>query len=247
MRLTEDVCLVGSWQKGLSNDYDCEVYALEAGEEVVLIDAGCGRETERILANLKRDRVDPARVGTVLLTHEHSDHAAGAAVFRERFGARVMCHAAARPLVERGTDHELGLDVARPNGVLPQDFQYRHSPVDRALEDGETVEVGALKVRVIFTPGHSPGSACYLVDTAAGRALFSGDVVFWGGLISLLNYWGCDLNAYRESLKKLAGLKVDLLLPGHHQFTLRDGQRHLDRAIDLSQRLYLPPSPPRFR
>jgi len=247
MRLTDDLYLVGSWQKGLSNDYDCEVYALDAGDEVVLIDAGCGRQTERIVANLQRDGLDPARVGKVLLTHEHSDHACGAAAFRERSGAQVMCHSAARDMVEHGTEQELGLDVARATGVFPEDFQYRHSPVDAALEEGDTVSAGALTFRVLFTPGHSPGSACYLVDTAAGRAFFSGDVVLWGGLIMPLNYWGCDLNAYRHSLRRLAGLGVDLLLPGHHQFTLRNGQRHLDCAVEWSKRLYLPPSPPRFR
>lgn len=247
MRLTDNVYLVGSGQKGLSNDYDCEVYAVDAGEEVVLVDAGSGRETERIVANLEGDGLDPARVAAVLLTHEHSDHACGAVVFRERFGARVMCHTAAAAMVEHGTEEDLGLDVARANRVFPEDFEYRHSPVDRALADGETVQAGGLTFRAIFTPGHSPGSACYLVDTAVGRALFSGDVVFWGGLTMPLNYRGCDLNAYRESLRKLARLEVALLLPGHHQFTLRGGQRHLDRAADLSRRLHLPPSPPRFR
>ena len=61
-----------------------------------------------------------------------------------------------------------------------------------------------------------------------------------------LNYTGCDLAAYRESVARLSGLGVDLLLPGHGQFTLRDGQRHLDRALAFSKRLYLPPGPPRF-
>ena len=135
MRLTEDVFLVGSWQKGLSGGNDCEVYALETGGEVVLVDAGAGREPGRIVANLEQDGLDPHRVSVLLLTHEHSDHACGAAYFRERFGTRVMCHQAARALVERGSEAELGLDVARAEGVFPPDFRYRHCPVDRALAD----------------------------------------------------------------------------------------------------------------
>jgi hydroxyacylglutathione hydrolase len=247
MQLTEDLYLIGSGQKGLSHFLDCDVYAVDAGDEVVLIDAGCGRDTDGLLERLRADGLDPARVRTIFLTHEHSDHACGAATFRERFGARIVCQTAAQPMIERGTDHDLGLDLARPQGVFPADFQYRHCPVGLALGDGESVQVGRLTFRAIATPGHSPGCACYVVDLAAGRALFSGDTVFWGGTVSLLNYSGCDLCAYRESLRKLLGLDADLLLPGHHQFTLRYAQWHLDRAAERMNSIYLPPAPPWIR
>lgn len=247
MRLTEDVYLVGSGQKGLSHRCDCEVYAVDAGEEIVLLDAGAGLAPEVIVANLRADGLEPERISTVLLTHEHGDHAGGAAAFHEQFGATVCCHAAAKPMVEHGDDRELGLDIARAEGVYPEDYVYQHVTVQRALEDGETVEVGRLTFRTIYTPGHSAGSASYLLDVPGGRALFSGDLVFWGGQVLLLNYWGCDPGACRESLRKLARLGVDLLLPGHHQFTLRDGQQHIDRAAAALAGLYFPPGPPRAR
>ena len=60
--------------------------------------------------------------------------------------------------------------------------------------------------------------------------LFSGDVVFYGGMLGLNNAEGCSLADYREDIGKLSKLKIDALLPGHAVFILRNGQKHIDRA-----------------
>ena len=121
-------------------------------------------------------------------------------------------------------------------------------PVDRALHDGDTITVGRYALQVIATPGHSPGSLCFLLETPARRVLFSGDVIQYCpvagevGWISLLNCPGTDLHAYRESVGKLAGLAVDSLLPAHRLFALRQGQRVIDTVIEGFAGLSLPRS-----
>ena len=101
------------------------------------------------------------RVTAVLLTHSHPDHWAEYELVKAATGAPVRCHPAER--------------------ILPAER------IDRPLADGEEIAVGRLAVRVIHTPGHTPGSTCFLVSaeggfaSGGGRYLLSGDTLFPGG------------------------------------------------------------------
>lgn len=75
-----------------------------------------------------------------------------------------------------------------------------------------------MRVRAVFTPGHSAGSTCFVADVDGYRALFTGDTVFAGGLVSLINAPGSDPAAYRADLS------------GHLLFCLTGGQRNVDLA-----------------
>jgi glyoxylase-like metal-dependent hydrolase (beta-lactamase superfamily II) len=102
------------------------------------------------------------------------------------------------PSVREKSSHELGLP--------PSD------PVDIKLKDGDVLEVGTLNIEVIHTPGHTPGSVCYLV----GENLFTGDTLFVGaaGRTDLI---GGSLNTLIKSIeKKLIVLpKHTIVWPGH--------------------------------
>jgi hydroxyacylglutathione hydrolase len=79
-------------------------------------------------------------------------------------------------------DHIMALDELKaklkvPVAVHPQDAVRLPSPPDIELNDGDTVEVGKLKLKVLHTPGHTPGGLCFLT----GRYLISGDTIFPGG------------------------------------------------------------------
>jgi glyoxylase-like metal-dependent hydrolase (beta-lactamase superfamily II) len=91
------------------------------------------------------------KVKAILLTHTHPDHWGDYDLVKKTTGAPVRCHAAER--------------------IMPADKN------DEPVEDGEEIAVGGQKVKAIFTPGHTPGSTCFL----AGNILFSGDVLFPGG------------------------------------------------------------------
>jgi len=92
-------------------------------------------------------------------------------------------------------------------------------------------------------PGHSRGAIAYLVEGRDGRYLFSGDIVFSDGRISLLNCRGSSLADYREHIGRLARLRADALFPGHGAFCLHGGQAHLDRAVTaLHTSIYPPPN-----
>ena len=82
MKLTESIALVGSSRFGLSNPFDCSIYAIDCGDGVVLIDAGVGLEPELVEANMRNDGFDPALVKAVVITHTHADHAGGGRIAR---------------------------------------------------------------------------------------------------------------------------------------------------------------------
>jgi len=90
-------------------------------------------------------------VKAVLITHNHKDHLAGLKEIVDATGAPVQAH---------------GEDAA----ALP-------IPPSSLVNDGDTITVGTITLKVIHTPGHTPGSVCYLV----GNHLFSGDTLFPGG------------------------------------------------------------------
>jgi hydroxyacylglutathione hydrolase len=91
------------------------------------------------------------RVSRIVLTHGHRDHVATLDALKSATGAPVYCHEA--------------------------DRKAHADKIDGTLSDGEEVSLGAGRLRVIHTPGHTPGSICLLT----GRILIAGDTLFPGG------------------------------------------------------------------
>jgi glyoxylase-like metal-dependent hydrolase (beta-lactamase superfamily II) len=242
MKIIPGIYLVGAGMLGLSHPNDSYIYLLDARGELALIDAGVGLEIKRIFANIEEDGFDPAKIKKVILTHTHADHAGGCREMKERLGCTIFVPGNEIDLLEKGTDKELGLIIAKKNGIYSPDYFFPHCSADVAISHGDFISLGDLELRAIHTPGHSPGSTCYFLECRERKILFTGDVVFYEGEIGLLNYWGSNLADYRNYIDRLANLSVDVLLPGHKLFTLREGQQHIDRAISALKKLSVPPT-----
>jgi hydroxyacylglutathione hydrolase len=138
-------------------------------------------------------------VAAVVLTHGHFDHLGAASALVEATGA---------PLAVHRLDADLITD-ARSNGGLGFGFEFEAPPADRLLQDGDTVEAGALVLTVLHTPGHTRGSVCLLVTGIAGGApphLFSGDTLF-ARSVGRTDFPGGDARALSRSIAtKLAVL-----------------------------------------
>jgi hydroxyacylglutathione hydrolase len=129
--------------------------------EIALVDAGNDKEAKAILAELSRRHLGPDAVTTILITHGHPDHTGGVAMFPR---AQVVALDAEKPLVEgrAGAKGPLTrLFPVSPTGIT----------VSRTVADGDTLMLGPHRVRVFAVPGHTQGSAAYLVDDV----LFVGD------------------------------------------------------------------------
>jgi glyoxylase-like metal-dependent hydrolase (beta-lactamase superfamily II) len=135
---------------------------VDAGNgKVALIDAGNDVEGKAVLAELARRQLGPDAVEAIFLTHGHADHFNGVHLFPK---AAVYILAADIPLAE-GREGGHGpltkLFPVKPTGLK----------ITRGLADGETVTVGSRTIRVFAVPGHTAGSAAYLVN----GVLFLGD------------------------------------------------------------------------
>ena len=246
MRLTERVYLVGSGASGfsLTDRLDCHIYLLDGGSELALIDVGTGMGVPEILDNIRGDGFDPARIGHMILTHAHADHAGGAAHMRTALGgpAQVYLHRDCADFLRQGDANAISLNAAKDFGLYPRGYGFEPCPVDVELEEGQHLVVGDLELEVLETPGHCWGHSSLIMRHNGRLYFFGGDLVFFGGRILLQNIYDCDLQAYVASLEKVAHLTVDVFLPGHRSLALKDGQHHIDAAIRPLREGLLPPN-----
>jgi hydroxyacylglutathione hydrolase len=243
MRLIERVHLVGSGSFGfdLTDPFDCHVYLIDGKGELALVDVGAGMGAEAILDNVRREGLDPRRIRRLILTHAHGDHAGGAARMRRLLGEPVVCVSRDRARALREADEgAVSIDVAKRAGIYPPAYTLEPCEVDVELVHGDTLAVGDLSLQVLDTPGHADGHVSLLLEHAGQRSLFAGDVIFFGGKILLQAIHDCRLDAQIRSLRSIRELGVDALLPGHLTLSLRDGQRHIERANEVLDRLLIP-------
>jgi len=237
VQISPHVYLVGSEQFGLSHPLDCNCYLLDGGSELVLIDTGIGLGIEEIWSNIERDGFDPHSLAHIFITHSHNGHWGGAEELRRRTGARIWAHADAAPRMA-DISNDPGIQLNLKFGRYPSGYEPQPCRADVIFEDH--LRAGGLDIRVIHIQGHTKDSVCFLFEDGGKRALATGDTVFYGGKIGLLNLEGSSLDNYRRDIHKLENLGIDMLLPGHGVFTLNRGQRHINRAITKLSDFILP-------
>lgn len=244
MRLTEDVCLVGSGIQGmnLTDPYDCHVYLLDGGDELAIIDIGSGMGVDQIIVNIVKDGYSLENLKYLILTHAHADHAGGAKKFVEKTGVKVIASKIAADYLERGDEKAINLELAKKAGIYPTDYTFEVCAVDQIVEEGSVIKVGKHLLRVIDTPGHCAGHVSFLMDTEAKTYLFAGDLIFYGGKVLVQCINDCNVFDYGNSIKKLENLNVNCLLSGHDMIVLKDGQQHINKAIDKLGSLGMPSS-----
>jgi hydroxyacylglutathione hydrolase len=239
MRVTPWLYLVGSRQFGLSSAYDCHIYALRGSSGVLLIDAGSGLGHDRVLANL-REEFEDLSAGAILLTHKHPDHAAGAAGIAQALGWPVYASQFTRAIVEQGDEERSGLRGAQAHGGYPASMRFEPCPVAGSFGDGDVLQLAGFAIRAIRVRGHSDDSFAFFFEHAGLRVLICGDILFYGGVLGVINTEDSGMQGYRADLGKLAGLNIDVLLPGHGLFTLQNGQQHVDAAIAEAAKGFVP-------
>lgn len=245
MQLTQRVYLVGSGSTGfsLTHDSDCHVYLIDGGTELALVDAGAGPGVTETLTNVRAHGFALEDVHYLFLTHFHADHAGGAAGLRRVLpNLRVLTSQVGADWLRRGDEQAISLDIGKRGGYYAPDYRFEPCPVDVELSDQQSVTMGNLDIKVLDVPGHAKGHIALLMRDTGLTYLFCGDALFFGGRILLQSTWDCDLQEHLRSIQKLIGLGVDVFLPGHGAFSLRNGQRHINAAIGWIERCLVPPS-----
>lgn len=193
-------------------------YVVETSDGLVLIDTGLDDDAARLKAEIAKLGLDWRKLRAIFLTHVHGDHCGGAERLRAETGARIYAGQAEVPILSAGKPREAFFSTFRMPGHSPHP-----TTVDVELRGDEQITIGDITIRVIDAPGHTTGSACYLVKRAGRKILFSGDVIYRLGEKPLGTYsaylaprYRGDAEAYLATLRKLREFPVpDLVLPGH--------------------------------
>ena len=175
------------------------VFDRDSGEGI-LVDPG--DEAERIIDLVKRCGV---RVRGIYLTHAHFDHLLAVRDLRSDLGCGFYLH--------RGDELILKLAPKYAREFIGRVIPPPPDP-DGWIEDGQIIRIGESSCKIIHTPGHTPGSVCYLLEEE--RVVLTGDTLF-AGSIGRADLPGGDLRQLRSSiLDKLLKLPDDYAIyPGH--------------------------------
>ncbi len=151
----------------------------------------------------------------ILLTHGHLDHTGGLPAVMERFGAPVYV-----------PEEDASLVSSPDQGALEwMGYDFKGTDDFSTLRDGDVLTVGSMKVTVLATPGHTPGSSCYLAEAEGGNLLLSGDTLF-ARSVGRTDLPGGDPELLDRSILKLAALPDGLqVLPGHGPETTIGAER----------------------
>lgn len=169
----------------------------ETGEGVIIDPAG---DEDKVAAAVREEGVE---IKYILNTHGHADHVIANTKMKELLGCPTVMHEADDDFFQS----EEGIEMARKDLGLPPP-----GPVDLRVGDGDVIEAGRLKIEVLHTPGHTPGSVCFYVD----GNLFTGDTLFVGA-VGRTDLAGGSLDTLLASIeKKLLGLPPETIVwPGH--------------------------------
>lgn len=190
---------------------NCYIFRQDGGCRCGIVDPGDQGE------QVARWMVDKGLEGSaVLLTHGHFDHILGIPGLREEWpDLPVYCHPA--DLGEGDTTSLFGqrFPTVRSFGNITP------------YQEGDTVEVDGIKLEVLDTPGHTPGS----VTLRAGDVLFTGDTLFAGSM-GRTDFPGGDEGEIMRSLRRLGELEGDYqVLPGHEGRSTLERERQTNYCL----------------
>ena len=172
------------------NSFAANTYLLVSDNKAFVIDPSVSvGAIERLLAQSN------AQLAGILLTHGHFDHTVAVDTLRNKYPVPLMIHSGDAPMLTNGMI----------NGFY--DFygqECTHKPAERLLVGGEIISLGSEDVRIISTPGHSPGSVCLLCTDDNGKQfMITGDTLF-ADSIGRCDLWGGSEQTIRDSLITLS-------------------------------------------
>lgn len=245
MKINNHLYVVGGGDYGynLSNKLDSNVYVVDTGEELWMIDAGFDGG-DRVLRNIRDDGLDLDKITKLFVTHYHADHAGALAYMRENLGdhLEICISERAAPAVRVADEEVIGLRWGKSFGFYPSEFNWEPCEIDIDLTHNQAVASSDFELTAIETNGHCNGHMNFLVTGADSSYLFSGDHVFWGGKIILQNVADSSVQEYAASMNRLLEYEFQALMPGHLNFSLENGRRHIEQAAAQFNRVGLPPS-----
>jgi len=182
-------------------DTNCYLVYCEETLQCAVVDPGA--EPERIFLEIAEAELKPV---VIINTHGHVDHIGANRDMKDHFGVPLYIHAADSPMLGKSQQLELSLFLGAKDSP----------PADHLMSDGEEIKIGKSILRVLHTPGHSPGSVSLLGD----GFLLSGDTLFLEG-VGRTDLPGGSQKQLEQSLREKVMTLPDetVVLPGHGPLT----------------------------
>lgn len=176
---------------------NCFILGCEHTKEAIIVDPG--DDADRILMALAKAEL---KAKYLVNTHGHFDHVGANKRMKEVTGALICIHPGDEPMLTELSRSAAMFGLSAENSP----------PADLLLNDGDEVEFGEITLKIIHTPGHSPGGICLYTE----GHLFAGDTLF-AGSIGRTDLPGGDYDTLIASIKtKLLGLPDDTMVYTGH-------------------------------
>lgn len=207
------------WIEG--QGFDSNIFLIK-NDKIILVDAGTGLNFKGVEQKLREFGIKLGEIDILINTHCHIDHSGGDSNILKSSSCELM---ASKPAAE-------ALRRADGEATLGNRFGLKTEPleVSRILEENDKINLGDSNLKILSTPGHSEGSISLYEPQE--KALFSGDVVFRGG-IGRTDFPTSDPKAMKKSLQKLSKLDVEKLYPGHGAIAEENAKKHLEFALNF--------------
>ena len=182
---------------------NCYLVACEKTKKAMVIDPGYKEASELILKTI---RENDFILEFLINTHGHSDHIGGNKTIQSATSAKILIHELDSEMLlnpEKNLSFFLGKKIYSP-------------PADRHVKDGEKIRIGSLDLKVIHTPGHSPGSICLETE----NSIFTGDTLFAQG-IGRTDLPGGSFRDIKTSIREKL-FQIDeskIIYPGHGNYS----------------------------
>jgi hydroxyacylglutathione hydrolase len=188
-------------------EMNCYIYYDENSGEGIIIDPAASDDTEKktITDFIKQKNI---AVKYIIITHGHIDHILGNKWAKDTFKVPLMMHGGDLDFIKRSKEQAVQFGLSFPESPLP----------DVYLEDNDIVKFDDTTLKVLYTPGHSPGGIC-LVDKKE-KMIFTGDLIFRSS-VGRTDIPGGSMNKLLNSINnKLFKFSNDYkLYPGHYEPT----------------------------
>ncbi len=184
------------------NSFAANTYLLISKNQAFVIDPSVSVSSiERLL------KQNNAELVGILLTHGHFDHTVSVDTLRNKFAIPLMIHPGDAPMLTNG----------KINGFYHfYEQECTHRPAERLIDDGDELTLGDESLKVIGTPGHSPGSVCFLCeDDSKKQFMLTGDTLF-ADSVGRCDLWGGSTEEIRNSLIKLRAYDGSMMMYAGH-------------------------------
>jgi hydroxyacylglutathione hydrolase len=188
---------------------NCYIIGDEASGVGTVVDPG--DEAARIAMAVEQTGLE---IGSIIVTHAHIDHVGAVTALVDEYACPVLMHAEAEPMLKQ-----------LPTQAMMMGLRFGKVPtVDRHIGEGEMLEVGDLRLRPLYTPGHAPGHLALYIDEEG--LVLSGDALF-AGSVGRVDLPGGSMEVLMRSIEERLLTLPDetIVYPGHGPQTTVGNER----------------------